>query len=100
MPRLPPPARVRFFPARTSNSISPMPHDLLSLADFEPPMGDLFTNRRLDAGRAVWTRPLPGEADVPKKRIIHQRVVRLHGPARLHRLGVRRGQGYHKCGSR
>ena len=50
-------------------------------------MGDLFTNRRLDAGRAVWTRPLPGEKDVPKKRIIHQRVVRLHGPARLHRLG-------------
>jgi len=37
---------------------------------------------------------------VPKKRIIHQRVVRLHGPARLHRLGVRRGPGYHKCGSR
>lgn len=63
-------------------------------------MGDLFTNRRLDAGRAVWTRPLPGERDVPKKRIIHQRVVRLHGPARLHRLGVRRGPGYHKCGSR
>lgn len=63
-------------------------------------MGDLFTNRRLDAGRAVWTRPLPGEAGVPKKRIIHQRVVRLHGPARLGRLGVRRGPGYHKCGSR
>ena len=63
-------------------------------------MGDLFTNRRLDAGRAVWTRSLRGERDVPKKRIIHQRVVRLHGPARLHRLGVRRGPGYHKCGSR
>jgi hypothetical protein len=63
-------------------------------------MGDLFTNRRLDAGRSAWTRPLPGERDVPKKRIIHQRVVRLHGPARLLRLGVRRGQGYHKCGSR
>ncbi len=63
-------------------------------------MGDLFTNRRLDAGRAVWTRPLRGERDVPKKRIIHQRVVRLHGPARLQRLGVRRGPGYHKCGSR
>ncbi len=63
-------------------------------------MGDLFTNRRLDAGRAVWTRPLPGERDVPKKRIIHQRVVRLHSPARLRRLGIRRGAGYHKCGSR
>ena len=77
-----------------------MPQDLLTLADLEPPMGDLFTNRRLDTGRAVWTRPLAGEAGVPKKRIIHQRVVRLHGPARLARLGVRRGQGYHKCGSR
>jgi hypothetical protein len=77
-----------------------MPQDLLALADYEPPMGDLFTNRRLDAGRSAWTRPLPGERDVPKKRIIHQRVVRLHGPARLLRLGVRRGQGYHKCGSR
>jgi hypothetical protein len=77
-----------------------MIQDLLTLADHEPPMGDLFTNRRLDAGRSVWTKPLPGERDVPKKRIIHQRVVRLHGAARLHRLGIRRGQGYHKCGSR
>lgn len=77
-----------------------MIQDLLALSDFEPPMGDLFTNRRLDAGRAVWTRPAAGEKDVPKKRIIHQRVVRLHGRARLARLGVRRGQGYHKCGSR
>ena len=77
-----------------------MPQDLLALPDYEPPMGDLFTNRRLDAGRSVWTRPLLGERDMPKKRIIHQRVVRLHGPARLLRLGVRRGPGYHKCGSR
>lgn len=77
-----------------------MPQDLLAVADLEPPMGDLFTNRRLDAGRAVWTRPLASEQDLPKKRIIHQRVIRLHGPARLHRLGVRRGPGYHKCGSR
>ena len=74
--------------------------DLLTLSDLEPPMGDLFTHRRLDAGRAVWTKPLPNENDVPDQRLIHQRVVRLHGPARLHRLGVRRGQGYHKCGSR
>jgi hypothetical protein len=74
--------------------------DLLQLADLEPPMGDLFVNRRLDAGRAVWTRQLAGEDDLPKKRIIHQRVVRLPGRAKLHRLGLRRGQGYHKCGSR
>jgi hypothetical protein len=77
-----------------------MSHDLLTLADLEPPMGDLFTNRRLDVGRSVWSAPLPGERELPKKRILHQRVVRLHGPARLHRLGIRRGQGYHKCGSR
>lgn len=77
-----------------------MPTDLLALADLEPPMGDLFTHQRLDAGRSVWTNPLPGERDVAGKRIVHQRVVRLHGPARLLRLGVRRGQGYHKCGSR
>lgn len=77
-----------------------MPQDLLALPDYEPPMGDLFTNRRLDAGRAVWTAPLASEKNMPKKRIVHQRVVRLHGPARLLRLGVRRGQGYHKCGSR
>lgn len=37
---------------------------------------------------------------MPKKRIIHQRVVRFPGRAKLLRLGVRRGQGYHKCGSR
>lgn len=77
-----------------------MIQDLLAVADYEPPMGDLFTHPRLDAGRAIWTRPLPTEQDVPKNRIVHQRVVRLHGRARLHRLGIRRGQGYHKCGSR
>lgn len=83
-----------------TESLPFMIQDLLTLADYEPPMGDLFTNSRLDAGRAVWTRPLAGERDVPEKRLIHQRVVRLHGRARLHRLGIRRGQGYHKCGSR
>lgn len=77
-----------------------MPTDLLQIAEPEPPMGDLFLHRRLDAGRAIWTAPSPGEAGLPKKRIIHQRVVRLPGRARLARLGVRRGQGYHKCGSR
>lgn len=77
-----------------------MIRDLLALPDYEPPMGDLFTHDRLDTGRAVWTAPLPGERDVPQNRIVHQRIVRLHGPARLLRLGVRPGQGYHKCGSR
>lgn len=63
-------------------------------------MGDLFVNRRLDAGRAVWATRATGEGTLPKKRIVHQRVVRLPGRAKLHRLGIRRGQGYHKCGSR
>ncbi|MBA4136060.1 MAG: hypothetical protein C0518_01935 [Opitutus sp.] len=77
-----------------------MTTDLLQITDIEPPMGDLFVNRRLDAGRAVWTSRAVGEGAWPKKRIIHQRVVRLQGRAKLHRLGIRRGQGYHKCGSR
>lgn len=74
--------------------------DLLALPDLEPPMGDLCTHRRLDRGRAAWAGRLSTEADLPKKRIIHQRALELHGRARLHRLGLRRGPGYHKCGSR
>lgn len=77
-----------------------MLQDLLAISDYEPPMGDLFTNQRLDVGRSVWTEPCDGEQDLAKKRIIHQRALRLHGPAKLVRLGVRRGVGYHKCGSR
>lgn len=77
-----------------------MIQDLLLLSDVEPPMGDLFTNAKFAAARSVWTAPLPQEAGMPDKRIIHTRVLRLHGRARLHRLGVRKGQGYHKCGSR
>lgn len=77
-----------------------MIHDLLALRDLEPPMGDLFTNATFSAGRALWTRPLEQETGVPAQRIIHARVLRLAGRARLERLGVRRGQGYHKCGSR
>ena len=74
--------------------------DLLGRGDLEPPMGDLFTAAKLAACRAIWTRPLPRETKTPERRIIHARVLRLHGRARLHRLGVRKGQGYHKCGSR
>ncbi len=74
--------------------------DLLQVRDLEPPMGDLFTHATWAAGRAVWTRPLRGERGVPARRIIHARVLRLAGRARLDRLGVRRGPGYHKCGSR
>jgi len=77
-----------------------MIEDLLTLRDLEPPMGDLFINALVAGGRAVWTAPLPAETAAPDLRIIHARVVRLHGRARLHRLGVRKGPGYHKCGSR
>lgn len=77
-----------------------MIQDLLALNDLEPPMGDLFTNAKFAAGRALWTTPLAQEVGAPDKRIIHSRVLRLHGRAKLHRLGVRKGPGYHKCGSR
>ncbi|PTY08394.1 hypothetical protein DB347_02090 [Opitutaceae bacterium EW11] len=77
-----------------------MLQDLLAVADHEPPMGDLCTRCRLDAGRAIWTTPLPEEDNLPSNRIVHQRIVRLHGRACLHRLGLQRGPGYHKCGSR
>ncbi len=77
-----------------------MLQDLLAITELEPPMGDLFVGHRLDTARAVWAEREGGEADLPKKRILHQRIVRLHRPARLIRLGLRRGQGYHKCGSR
>lgn len=77
-----------------------MATDLLQLRDLEPPMGDLFTHATFAAGRALWARPLPQEAGLPERRILHARVLRLAGRARLQRLGVRRGPGYHKCGSR
>ena len=74
--------------------------DLLLTHDLEPPMGDLSIGSTLAVERSVWTTRTRGEADLPKMRIIHQRIVRLHGPAKLDRLGVRPAQGYHKCGSR
>lgn len=63
-------------------------------------MGDLSTGNRLDAGRSCWAGRTRGETDLPNKRIVHQRAVRLQGPTRLDRLGLRPAQGYHKCGSR
>lgn len=74
--------------------------DLLTVFDHEPPMGDLTTGNRLDAVRSVWTGRRPGERAMPAQRIIHHRILRLPGKARLHRLGVRRAPGFHKCGSR
>lgn len=73
--------------------------DLLTLRDHEPPMGDLGARPALSFNRALWTTPLAGEADAPPHRIIHARVLQLHEPTKLHRLGVRRAPGYHKCGS-
>jgi hypothetical protein len=74
--------------------------DLLSLVDLEPPMGDLATRETLSPCRAIWATPIRDEGDAPPHRIIHARALQLHGPARLHRLGIRKARGYHKCGSR
>ena len=74
--------------------------DLLSLRDFEPPMGDLATRQALSFSRAIWTRPIDGEDGAPAQRIIHARALQLHAPARLHQLGLKKSAGYHKCGSR
>lgn len=77
-----------------------MTTDLLQLKDLAPPMGDLAAAGGLSPSRALWTTPLPGEPLDPALRIIHARTLRLHGPVRLERLGLRAAQGYHKCGSR
>ncbi|HET6566459.1 MAG TPA: hypothetical protein VFG50_00750, partial [Rhodothermales bacterium] len=74
--------------------------DLLTLRDLEPPMGDLGGHAALASTRAVWVAPMEGEDAAPGRRIIHQRVLQLHEPARIQRVGLRRAPGYHKCGSR
>ncbi|MGE5315876.1 MAG: hypothetical protein ACM3Q4_14375 [Acidobacteriota bacterium] len=73
--------------------------DLLTLTDVEPPSGDLGIKGGVSHCRALWTSPLPGEEGAPMHRIIHARTLELHAPATLSRLGIRRAQGYHKCGS-
>ncbi|MFZ5515584.1 MAG: hypothetical protein ACOY90_03035 [Candidatus Zhuqueibacterota bacterium] len=74
--------------------------DLLKLLDYEPPMGDLGVKPSLSFCRGIWTRPIAGEDDAPALRIIHARILQMHAPARLSRLGLMRAPGYHKCGSR
>lgn len=62
---------------------------------------DLLTQSAAEATcRAVWALRLAGEDDLPARRIIHARIVRVHRPVKLLRLGVRRVEsGYAKCGS-
>ncbi len=62
-------------------------------------MGDTAGHQPLSFCRAIWTTPTADEDGAPERRIIHARVLQLHAPARLDRLGLRRAQGYHKCGS-
>lgn len=76
-----------------------MTEDLLQIADLEPPMGDLSIGNRLDTARSIWAKVEAGEEDLPAARVVHQRILRLHGPARLDKLGVGRALGYHKCAS-
>ncbi|WP_420454346.1 hypothetical protein [Rubrivirga sp.] len=73
--------------------------DLLTIQDHEPPMGDTAGHQPLSFCRALWATPTDLEAEAPAHRIVHARVLQLHVPARLDRLGLRRAQGYHKCGS-
>jgi len=63
-------------------------------------MGDTATRQSLSGCRALWSSPLREEEGAPPQRIIHARVLQLHAPARLGRLGIRKSAGYHKCGSR
>ena len=62
-------------------------------------MGDTAGHQPLAFNRAIWASPIDGEDGAPEHRIIHARIWQGHAPARLHRLGLRRAQGYHKCGS-
>lgn len=73
--------------------------DLLTIKDYEPPMGDTAGRGPLATCRAIWATRLENETDAPDHRIIHALVWQGHAPAVLHRLGVRPAQGYHKCGS-
>lgn len=52
--------------------------DLLTIADLEPPMGDLSVGNRLDTARSIWTKSEQGETGLPQKRIVHQRIHSLH----------------------
>ena len=70
--------------------------DLFALRDLEPPMGDTAGRGPLATTQAVWADT--SDAD-PTRRILHARTVHLPSAVPLRRLGLRRAQGYHKCGS-
>lgn len=70
--------------------------DLFALRDLEPPMGDTAGRGMLATTQAVWTN---APNDQPGRRILHARTVHLSAAVPLRRLGLRRAQGYHKCGS-
>ncbi|MFW6354209.1 MAG: hypothetical protein ACOC3I_07485 [Verrucomicrobiota bacterium] len=77
----------------------PVVTNLLQTPDLDPPMGDLFSFRKLATVRSVWTEPRPEEADAPERRIIHAHVFAPHGRATVYRITWQQAPGYHKCGS-
>jgi hypothetical protein len=74
--------------------------DLLHLNPLEKAAADAGWKNLIPGIRAVWTSPIEGEEGAPRHRIIHSRLLQLHAPARLQRLGLRSTPGYSKCGSR
>jgi hypothetical protein len=74
--------------------------DLLQLNPLEKAAAIAGWKNLFPGIRAVWTTPIEGEEDAPRRRIIHCRLLQLHAPARLQRLGLRSAPGYSKCGSR
>ncbi len=73
--------------------------DLLTLNELEPPMGDLGVKPQFSFCRSFWTKPIDGENDAPENRIIHVRNLQMHDNVKIKKLGIRRGKGFHICGS-
>ncbi|RKX36265.1 MAG: hypothetical protein DRP71_00970 [Verrucomicrobia bacterium] len=76
-----------------------MATDLLKIRDLDPPMGDLFSDLSIGSPLGLWSSPLDLEEGAPEHRILHAQALRLHGTARLDRLGIRPSRGFHNCGS-
>lgn len=71
----------------------------LDTLDYDPPMGDIFSYRKLSGCHSLWTAPLPEEGGAPEQRIIHARVFKPHAKTRVDRVGIQNARGFHKCGS-